>query len=71
MQTAFSPFIASPFPLELLERLREENLGKSDEEDIRHSHHNCKGAHKRITQEEADAFLVSDYAYAVFRAPYE
>ena len=36
-----------------------------DEEGIHHSHHNCKGAHKRITQEEADAFLVSDYAYAV------
>ena len=32
-----------------------------------HSHHNCKGAHKRITQEEADAFLVSDYDYAIVR----
>ena len=38
-----------------------------DEEGIRHSHHNCKGAHKRITQEKADAFLVSDYAYAIVR----
>lgn len=38
-----------------------------DEEGIRPSHHNCKGAHKRITQEQADAFLVSDYAYAVVR----
>lgn len=72
IKTAFSPFIASPFPLELLGRLKGRNLCKSsDEEDIHHSHHNCKGAHKRITQEEADAFLVSDYAYAVFRAPYK
>lgn len=66
MKTAFSPFIASPFPLGLLGRLKGRKPRKSDEEDIHHSHHNCKGAHKRITQEEADAFLVSDYAYAVF-----